>query len=58
MTQIFCSEEVVKKNKVGAGKKLTCLGFEILKIGHRGAELQCSKVVLENLGMTQILPKL
>ena len=38
------SEEAVKKNKVGAGKKLTCLGPKILKIGRRGGELPCHKV--------------
>jgi len=35
----------VKKNKVRAGKKLTCLGPKILKIGHQGAELQRYKVL-------------
>jgi len=35
----------VKKNKVGAGKKLTCLDPKFLKIGHRGAELQRYKVL-------------
>ena len=39
------SEEVVNKNKVGAGKKLTCLDPKFLKIGHRGAELQRYKVL-------------
>ncbi len=29
----------MKKNEVVAGKKLTRLGFEILKIGHREAEI-------------------
>ncbi len=37
------SEEVVKKNKVVAGKKLTCLGVEILKIGHREAKIRPCK---------------
>ncbi len=37
------SEEVVKKNKVVAGKKLTCLSFEILKIGHQEAKIQPCK---------------
>jgi len=44
-----CSEEAVKKNKVGAGKKLTRLGSEILKIGHRGAELPCHKVSVRKI---------
>ena len=35
----------MKKNEVGAGKKLTCLGSEILKIGRRGAKLQRYKVL-------------
>jgi hypothetical protein len=39
----------VKKNKVGAGKKLTCLGPKILKIGHQGAELQCNKVSVRKI---------
>ncbi len=37
------SEEVVKKNKVVAGKKLTCLGVEILKIGHQEAKIRPCK---------------
>jgi hypothetical protein len=33
----------VKKSKVVAGKKLTRLSFEILKIGHREAEIRRDK---------------
>jgi hypothetical protein len=33
----------VKKNKVVAGKKLTCLGVEILKIGHQEAKIRPCK---------------
>ncbi len=33
----------MKKNEVVAGKKLTRLSFEILKIGRQGAEIQCGK---------------
>ncbi len=38
-----CSEEVVKKNKVVAGKKLTRLSFEIFKIGPQEAEIRRDK---------------
>ncbi len=33
----------MKKSKVVAGKKLTCLSAEILKIGHREAEIRSGK---------------
>ena len=35
----------MKKNEVGAGKKLTYLGPKFLEIGRRGAELQRYKVL-------------
>ena len=38
------SEEVVKKNEVVPGKKLTYLDVKILKIGHREAWIQPGKV--------------
>ncbi len=33
----------MKKNEVVAGKKLTCLSFEILKIGHQEAKIRPCK---------------
>ena len=44
----------MKKRKVVAGKKLTCLSFEILKIGRPEAEIRPSKEVVKNPGMTRV----
>ncbi len=56
----------MKKSKVVAGKKLTCLRFENLKIGHQEAEIReevsqfffCEKVEISSFAIVIVFADL